>query len=167
MIQDHVFNPEIPVSQRVNPPVRVILGRKPLWFNKERAKLQQHFADLKEDIAAKKQAAVENFVGNQAIQSGFEFIKNLTNVNVEQDNSIDSSAESSEPNVDYKPEATQLITAFVSPADREEEKRAKDNKLNEDAVLEETFSSIKKAYQSNLKYVTGWGQTQDSNLMLK
>lgn len=170
------LNPER--TEKLNPPVRLVLGRKPLWVNKERTKLKKHFEELKQDIATGKQKDVDDLIKNIDLKTGLEVLKNMNqNVHTNED-SLDSSENSSEDEIidesklseekrKKREEQSKIYKAFLNPAGIVSDDKMKESKAHDDAVQEEIFESIKKAYKSNYKYVTGWGQSQDSCLMLQ
>lgn len=153
-----------------------MLGRKPIWFNKERERLKKQLDELQKDVEVSKQKDVELLLGNLDFKTGMEV---LSQVNIERAESLDSSLDSSEEEklkVEDKkisPEKNQekedkinLYQAIINPQGIAAQDKIKQSKVNEDAAQLEVFEAIKKAYQSNFKYVTGCGQSQDDCLML-
>lgn len=165
------------MEARINPPVRVVLGRKPLWVDKERQRLKQHFAELKEEISFNKQKAVDELLKNAELKSGLDFMKHISQKMLEKEESLNSSqlssvseSESEEANEvlkKQKEERDKIFQAMMDPNAPKKDNIKNERKIQEEVAQEETFESLKKTYRTNIKYVTGWGQSQDSSLLLE
>lgn len=169
IIKDDKTNP------KVSPPVRLVLGRKPAKVDKEKSNIIKKLEEIKQEAAQVRLKAAENLTKNSNFQSGLLALKNQNHVKLERQDSLLSSMASIDGETQNK-QITAILGENVAVKfsdaiiDHEAAQRERNqNQKLEDQILDdqEFFEHIKRRYRNDLKYVTGWGQSQDSCILLE
>ena len=121
-----------------------------------------------------KQKAADELLKNSELIAGLNIMKGKTQRFIEEGRkSLDSSQQSSEeaeeagPQDEEKKRQKEIFQVMLNPEQLELDNSKKQKKERDDVAQEETFDWLVKAYRSEMKYVTGWGQSQDGSVALE
>ena len=121
-----------------------------------------------------KQKAADELLKNSELIAGLNIMKGKTQRFIEEGRkSLDSSQQSSDeaeeagPQDEEKKRQKEIFQVMLNPEQLELDNSKKQKKERDDVAQEETFDWLVKAYRSEMKYVTGWGQSQDGSVALE
>lgn len=188
MIQDHDFAPTMEGAPE-NPPIRLILARRPLFRYTSEAKAAFMTKGLQTEVQQKKAKDFDDFFDNEFLRISMkQYAEKIFSRDTKGDDELlNSDDESSKSDTSFynklpqeekkllgvhkeRPVLMQDIYEAAKNPFRNNYERdllKHQEKLSEEAILKEKFEGVKYRFQRECKYVTGYGQSQDNTILLK
>lgn len=189
VIQDHTLKKDVS-GPLENPPVRLVLGRRPLWKNINEIKALNIVENIATDAKQTRDRYIQDIFGYDGSRKDLYTFFELFSEEKDSDNDSLNSFEASSISEDHvlKDKMTdeekkkysskqsvgekgkEMLGALLNPVQTiKDKKRASMAKMKShtEQTLDEKFGAVKQGFRKDLKYVTGKGQSQENTILLQ